>query len=117
MIAEQGLSGKREPLIVGIRSGWARHLAIDMVESQLWPTGITDARVIDAVAKLPRELFVPEQRRTLARLQAEPWSTFWLNVRADNGVVELWGSATSSAQRKAARLAAELTPGRGPRGR
>ena len=51
------------------------------------------------------------QKRILARLKAEPWSPAWLNVRVENGVVELWGSATSQAQKKAARIAAELTPG------
>jgi predicted transcriptional regulator len=49
--------------------------------------------------------------RILARLKAESWSAYWLNVRVDKGVVELWGTATSSAEKKAARLAAELTPG------
>jgi CBS domain-containing protein len=49
--------------------------------------------------------------RIMARLKAEPWSPAWLNVRVENGVVELWGSATSQAQKKAARIAAELTPG------
>jgi osmotically-inducible protein OsmY len=49
--------------------------------------------------------------RILARLKAEPWSPSWLNVRVENGVVELWGTAASEAQKKAARIAAELTPG------
>jgi protein-L-isoaspartate(D-aspartate) O-methyltransferase len=43
----------------------------NMVESQVRPNGITDARVIDAMAKLPRELFVPEQRRTLAYMDED----------------------------------------------
>jgi CBS domain-containing protein len=51
------------------------------------------------------------QDRIMARLKAEPWSPVWLNVRVENGVVELWGAASSQAQKKAARLAAELTPG------
>jgi CBS-domain-containing membrane protein len=49
--------------------------------------------------------------RILARLKAEPWSPSWLNVRVENGVVELWGTAASEAQKKAAHIAAELTPG------
>jgi protein-L-isoaspartate(D-aspartate) O-methyltransferase len=43
----------------------------NMVESQVRPNGITDARVIDAMARLPRELFVPEQRRTLAYMDED----------------------------------------------
>lgn len=50
-------------------------------------------------------------QRILARLKAEPWSPTWLNVRVENGVVELWGAATSKAQIKAAGLAAELVTG------
>ena len=50
-------------------------------------------------------------QRILARLKAEPWSPTWLHVRVEHGVVELWGSAASQAQKKAARLAAELVPG------
>lgn len=47
----------------------------------------------------------------LARLKAEPWSPSWLNVSVEQGVVDLWGAAESEAQKKAARVAAELTPG------
>lgn len=51
------------------------------------------------------------RERILARLRAEPWSPSWLNVSVEDGVVELWGAAESEAQKKAARIAAELTPG------
>jgi protein-L-isoaspartate(D-aspartate) O-methyltransferase len=37
-----------------------------MVQNQLRSRGIRDERVLEAMAKLPRELFVPEQRRPLA---------------------------------------------------
>ena len=37
-----------------------------MVESQIRPTAIDDARVIRAMASLPREDFVPEDKRALA---------------------------------------------------
>jgi CBS domain-containing protein len=47
----------------------------------------------------------------MARLKSEPWSPAWLNVRVEDGVVELWGATTSQAQKKAAHVAAELTPG------
>ncbi len=37
-----------------------------MVDCQILPNRVTDARVIDAMAELPRELFVPEARKSLA---------------------------------------------------
>lgn len=37
-----------------------------MVETQLRARGIRDDRVLEAMAKLPRELFVPEDRRQVA---------------------------------------------------
>jgi protein-L-isoaspartate(D-aspartate) O-methyltransferase len=37
-----------------------------MVDSQVRPNGITDERVIAAMAAVPRELFVPQQHRGLA---------------------------------------------------
>ena len=37
-----------------------------MVERQLRERGITDARVLEAMARVPRELFVPESMRELA---------------------------------------------------
>ena len=43
----------------------------NMVESQVRPNGITDARVIDAMATVPREQFVPEERRTLAYMDED----------------------------------------------
>jgi CBS domain-containing protein len=51
------------------------------------------------------------RHQILARLKEEPWSPAWLNVRVEDGVVELWGATTSQAQKRAARVAAELTPG------
>lgn len=43
----------------------------NMVESQVRPNGITDLRVIDAMAAVPRELFVPEERRALAYMDED----------------------------------------------
>ncbi|MFW6077103.1 MAG: CBS domain-containing protein, partial [Hyphomicrobiales bacterium] len=51
------------------------------------------------------------RHRILARLKEEPWSPAWLNVRVEGGVVELWGATSSEAQKKAAHVAAEVTPG------
>jgi CBS domain-containing protein len=79
---------------------------------------VSRANLIQALTRQPEESKKFEglndseiHERILARLKAEPWSAYWLNVRVDKGVVELWGTATSSAQKRAARLAAELTPG------
>lgn len=38
----------------------------NMVESQVRPNGVTDRRIIDAMAKVAREDFVPEDRRGVA---------------------------------------------------
>jgi protein-L-isoaspartate(D-aspartate) O-methyltransferase len=43
----------------------ARH---NMVESQVRPNGITDHRIIDAMAEVRREDFVPAERKTIAYL-------------------------------------------------
>ncbi|WP_162914250.1 protein-L-isoaspartate O-methyltransferase family protein [Taklimakanibacter lacteus] len=37
-----------------------------MIVSQVRPNGITDGRILQAMAQLPRELFVPEARRAIA---------------------------------------------------
>ena len=37
-----------------------------MVEGQLRPQGVTDRGVLEAMGEVPRELFVPEQNRSLA---------------------------------------------------
>ena len=37
-----------------------------MIASQVRPSGITDRRIIRAMGSLPRELFVPEARRSIA---------------------------------------------------
>ncbi len=37
-----------------------------MIASQVRPNGITDGRIIQAMAALPREAFVPESRRSVA---------------------------------------------------
>jgi protein-L-isoaspartate(D-aspartate) O-methyltransferase len=42
-----------------------------MIESQVRPNGITDNRIIQAMASLPREIFVPESRRSLAYMDED----------------------------------------------
>ena len=46
----------------------ARH---NMVESQVRPNGITDHRIIDAMAAVKREDFVPAERKTIAYLDED----------------------------------------------
>lgn len=42
-----------------------------MIVSQVRPNGITDGRIIQAMAALPRELFVPETRRSIAYVDGD----------------------------------------------
>lgn len=42
-----------------------------MIDSQIRPNGITDGRIIQAMAALPRELFVPESRRVVAYMDED----------------------------------------------
>lgn len=49
--------------------------------------------------------------KVIRQLHAEPWCPSMLNVTVHDGVVELWGLASSEDQRKATRLAAEIIPG------
>lgn len=43
----------------------------NMIESQVRPNGITDARVIDAMSEIPREVFVPEGIKSLAYMDED----------------------------------------------
>ena len=43
----------------------------NMIESQVRPNGITDGRIIQAMASLPREIFVPEAHRGLAYMDGD----------------------------------------------
>jgi len=43
----------------------------NMIESQVRPNGITDERIIAAMAAMPRELFVPSARRSLAYMDED----------------------------------------------
>lgn len=44
---------------------------LNMVESQIRPNQVTDARILTAMAEIPRELFVPEAVRSLAYMDGE----------------------------------------------
>jgi osmotically-inducible protein OsmY len=48
----------------------------------------------------------------LTQLKAEPWSRpSLINVIVQDGTVELWGIVDSASEKKAVRVAAEVTPG------
>ena len=51
------------------------------------------------------------RRKVMTRLAAEKWRPTMLTVTVSDGTVDLWGLVHSSEEKKAARLAAELTPG------
>src|SRR5215831_12769133 len=67
------------------------------------PSRCTACRVAEGFIALPQ--------RTDSRLAAEPWRPMMLTVTVQDGTVDLWGLVHSDEQKKAARLAAELTPG------
>lgn len=43
----------------------------NMIESQIRPNGVTDARVLAAIATVPREVFVPEELRAIAYMDED----------------------------------------------
>ena len=46
------------------------------------------------------------------QLKSKPWGRTWLvNVIVQNGTVDLWGMVNTQAEKKAIRVAAEVTPG------
>ena len=50
--------------------------------------------------------------KVLAQLQAEAWTKpSLINVIVQDGTVELWGIVDSASEKKAVRIAAEVTPG------
>jgi osmotically-inducible protein OsmY len=52
------------------------------------------------------------RERVLTQLEAEHWTRpSLINVIVRNGTVELWGIVDSASEKKAVRVAAEVTPG------
>jgi CBS domain-containing protein len=52
------------------------------------------------------------RERVLKQLKAEPWTRpSLINVIVQDGAVELWGIVDSASEKKAVRVAAEVTPG------
>lgn len=51
------------------------------------------------------------RKKLMERLRGEPWARTWLlNVIVQDGVVDLWGTVSSDAERNALRVAAETMP-------
>ena len=44
---------------------------MNMIESQIRPNGITDGRIIDAMTAVPRELFVPAEKQSVAYMDED----------------------------------------------
>ena len=79
---------------------------------------VSRANVVQAVASCLRSDSATNQsgaslRETiLTRFKNEPWAqTCLINVTVNQGTADLWGIAESEAQKKAFRVAAEVTPG------
>ncbi|MGB0087487.1 MAG: CBS domain-containing protein [Rhodomicrobiaceae bacterium] len=79
---------------------------------------VSRSNLIQALAALDKGIAIkgkPDDAairdQVLARLKAESWRPFLINVIVHNGKVDLWGIANSPAQKTAARVVAEVTPG------
>lgn len=100
----------------------------NMIESQVRPSGVTDARIIAAMADVPREEFAPQERRAIAymdddlpvgrdvngrpRYLLEPMALARLlqlaNIRPEHRVLDIAG-ATGYSAAVLARLARHVT--------
>jgi CBS domain-containing protein len=78
---------------------------------------VTRANLVQALASAPRELDFTLSDSTirsklLAELNKQPWAVASrLNVIVHGGIVELWGTTSSEAEKEAFRVAAESSPG------
>lgn len=78
---------------------------------------VSRANLVQAVASVPKGLEILLANSTirdklLTNLKAQSWAhTNLLNDTANDGVVNLWGIISSETERRAIRVAAEMTPG------
>jgi CBS domain-containing protein len=81
---------------------------------------VSRANLLQALASLSRQmkqLVTPPddtaiRDKVLRQLDAEPWTRpSLINVIVKDGTVELWGIVDSASEKKAVRVAAEVTPG------
>ena len=90
---------------------------VPVVENDQLVGIVSRANLIQAVASARKGLDVTLSDSTvrdnlLERLRQQPWAHASLvNVTVTDGVVDLWGSTESDAERKAIRVAAEATQG------
>jgi CBS-domain-containing membrane protein len=79
---------------------------------------VSRANLLQALASLRKQIDVGKaddaaiRDSVVARLKAEPWTRpSLINVIVRDGTVELWGIVDSQNEKKAVRVAAEVTPG------
>jgi signal-transduction protein with cAMP-binding, CBS, and nucleotidyltransferase domain len=79
---------------------------------------VSRANLLQALASLRKQIegITPDdgaiRERVIERLRAEPWARpALINVIVQNGTVSLWGVVDSQTEKKAVRVAAEVTPG------
>jgi CBS domain-containing protein len=90
---------------------------VPVVENDRLVGIVSRANLVQTVASARGELEVrlsdsAIRDRLLAHLKQQPWAhTGLVNVTVTNGVVDLWGSTESDAERRAMRVAAETSQG------
>jgi|SRR5690348_2874779 len=80
---------------------------------------ISRANLLQALASLRKEITIEKpatdtevREKIMERLSAEPWTrSALLNVTVRDGTVDLWGIVDSPTEKRALRIAAEVTPG------
>ena len=80
---------------------------------------VSRANLLQALASVSKQIEVATpaddariRENVLTQLDAEPWSRpSLINVIVQDGTVELWGIVDSPSEKKAVRVAAEVTPG------
>jgi CBS domain-containing protein len=78
---------------------------------------VSRANLLQALASGSKQIEVTTddariRENVLSQLDAEPWSRpSLINVIVQDGTVELWGIVDSPSEKKAVRVAAEVTPG------
>ncbi len=79
---------------------------------------VSRANLLQALASMRKEIegVTPSdsviRERVIEKLKAEPWARpSLINVIVQNGTVDLWGVVDSQTEKKAVRVAAEITPG------
>jgi CBS domain-containing protein len=79
---------------------------------------VSRANLLQALASMRKQIegITPSdsiiRERVIEKLKAEPWARpSLINVIVQNGTVDLWGVVDSQTEKKAVRVAAEITPG------